>query len=299
MTTVDKVDFALGILSAIFSGLPEGGGFRPGPVEGIAGAGRVGEVRGVDSEGVGRGTEGSRESGAGRTEEVGAARAVADSGSRDAQEVINQPAELDRGVAYTTPSSSGAASDYALGFETLVTEGTESAAGDPIRYSTGPTRLPESDPNYDSDADDFDEYYRDRLPQPTPQREVVAAEADAPDSTVTLWRGTRIGVADAMARNGSASGDTASAETGRPAKQAVKDQVGSGGVLPEFTSNPGIAEGFSHNNALVVVDIQAKYLARGSHSEDGWIANRNAPVTVRAIVDRTGNGSGGAQPNAS
>ncbi|MCQ6554984.1 DUF4765 family protein [Streptomyces sp. C10-9-1] len=298
-TTVDKVNFGLGILSAVFSGLPEGGEFGPGAVEGPAGAGRGGEVRVVDSESGGRGGEGSRESGAGRTEVAGTAGAVADAGAREAPEVVNRPTELDRGVAYTVPSSSGAASDYALGFETLVTEGTESAADGPIRYSTGPTRLPESDPNYDSDTDDFDEYYRDRLPQPTPQAEVADAVAVAPDRTVTLWRGTRIGVAEAMARNGSASGDTASAETGRPSRQAVQDQVGLGGVLPEFTTSPGIAEGFSYNNALVVVDVQARYLAQGSHSEGGWIADRTAPVTVRAIVDRTGHGSGGAQPNTS
>ncbi|MCQ6554999.1 DUF4765 family protein [Streptomyces sp. C10-9-1] len=299
---MDKVNLGLGILSAVFSGLPEGGGFRPGVTEGGVGTRGAGDVRAVEAEHAGRSGEGSGESGgrrpAGRPEVAESPRVLTDGGSSEAPGATGQAAELDRGVAYTVPSAStGATSDLALELKTLVIEGAETAAGDPIRYSTGPTRLPESDPNYDSDTDDFDEYYRDRLPQPTSQAKVAEAVAGNPDKTVTLWRGTRVSVADAMARNGSASGDTADTKTGPPV--IVGDQVARGGVLPEFTTSPGIAEGFSHGSALVVVDIQARYLARGSHGEDGWISNRTAPVTVRAIVDRTGGASGGARPNAS
>lgn len=75
--------------------------------------------------------------------------------------------------------------------------------------------------------------------------------------------------------------------------------MGHGGQLPEFTTNAGVAEGFSFQNVLVVVYIAAKYLSKGSSSEEGWIANPKAPLTVVDVVDRTRGRSSGRRGNAS
>ncbi|WP_435600524.1 DUF4765 family protein [Streptomyces sp. C10-9-1] len=312
-TVYRDIKDGIGYLSLLAGPLPE---FRPGvavaPEVGGAEAGgsqfRTGESGTANSDGGSEsGGELSGEPAGERPEQdtEGASApgpATGSSPQSTAADGTGQPVELDRGVAYTVTSpATGATADLSLQFETLVADSTagESTTGGPSRYSTGPTRLPEDDPNYDSDTDDFDEQYRKMLLQPTPQDEVAAKVARRSEETVTLWRGTRLDVAEAMARNGSASGDTPSVYTAAPETTAAQNQVAKGGILPEFTTRTGVAEGFSHNSALVVVDIKAKYLTKGSDTEAGWIANRTAPVTVRAIVDRTGGGTPGAGRNAS
>ncbi|MFJ3934607.1 MULTISPECIES: DUF4765 family protein [unclassified Streptomyces] len=297
---------AVGALSLLAGPLPEmSTGVVVGPeVGGVEVGGPDLGAQEAETASSGGGTESSSRSGgsseepagerpAQNTEGAGAREPATGSPHQAATEGTVGPVELDKGPEYSVTSpTTDAAAGLELQFETLVVEG-------PTRYSTGPTRLPEDDPNYDSDGDDFDERYRETILQPTEQKTVAEEVAKQSERTVTLWRGTRLEVAEAMARNGSASGDTPSVNATAPRKAAIKNQVARGGSLPEFTTNVGVAAGFSNKSALVVVDIKAKYLAQGSKTEAGWVANRDAPVTVRIIVDRTGPGAAGARPNAS
>nr|WP_232838464.1 DUF4765 family protein [Streptomyces geranii] len=124
--------------------------------------------------------------------------------------------------------------------------------------------------------------------------------AEGSDDGVYLWRGTSVGTANTMARKGSAGGRTADASVAAPSSASSRSQVGHGGQLPEFTTNTGVAEGFSFRNALVVVYIAAKYLSKGSSSEEGWIASPKAPLIVVDMVDRTRQQDSGRRPaNAS
>ncbi|MBQ0985974.1 DUF4765 family protein [Streptomyces sp. F63] len=167
------------------------------------------------------------------------------------------------------------------------------------RHATGPTeRDPDSD-NYDSDDDNFSTRFESQLPQPTPESTVASLVEQQSDQQVILWRGTSLARAEAMEANGSAGGGSASASTTAPDRAASQSQIGYGGQLPEFTTRPGIAEGFSYKQALVVVSIAAKYLSRGSSSEDGWTALPSAPLTVLHLVDRTRGQQSGRTANAS
>ncbi|MGW2541115.1 DUF4765 family protein [Kitasatospora sp. NPDC001574] len=309
-TTGEKVREGVGIALGVLGGLtitPEFGG-----VEGV-GVGEAG-ARGGDGTGGERGgpsrSGGTRDESPQRPAEPDGAQKPASgtgAGKPEAGRPDQKFVETDRGPGYKIvtegDSASGGAekvpeSGFELDFQTLDLN-SQKAADDVTRIRTGRTKLAEDDPNYDSDSDDFDEAYRSRIPKPTSQSEVAKAVASGADRTVVLWRGTGLKTAESMAKQGSVSGDPASAATARPSAATAAQQVGKGGVLPEFTTDPGVAEGFSHKNALVVVEISAKYLAKGSSSESGWVAGRTAPAKVRVIVDRTGGSGGTGGPNAS
>ncbi|WP_406131401.1 DUF4765 family protein [Streptomyces sp. NBC_00989] len=161
-----------------------------------------------------------------------------------------------------------------------------------VRYETSKTqRDPDSD-NYDSDDDNFDTLIKD-LTLPTDYATVASMVAEGSEHGVYLWRGTNLATANSMASKGSAGGRTADPRVSAPSSASSRSQVGHGGQLPEFTTSTGVAEGFSFRNALVVVYVAAKYLSKGSSSEDGWIADPKAPLTVVDIVDRTRQQSSG------
>jgi Domain of unknown function (DUF4157)/Domain of unknown function (DUF4765) len=166
-------------------------------------------------------------------------------------------------------------------------------------YRTGPTTLDAEDDNYDSDADDFDENISPKLPAPTPQETVRQLWSSGSDDIVTLWRGTTLAKANAMAAAGSAGGITADDNTPRPGQAQAQAQIGAGGQLAEFTADSGVAEGFSFRSALVVVRVKASYLGKGSETESGWILLGSAPVEVVAVVDRTRGQQAGTYANAS
>ncbi|MFE2722613.1 DUF4765 family protein [Kitasatospora sp. NPDC059327] len=316
-TTGDKtreiLNTVIGVLS--FGPLPEFGGVDG--IGGIESGGRPAGERGGSSRGGG-GRDGGDGEGARRPADSNAARTSKSATGATASKPQTDPAaqkfaaqkfvEADRGPSYQIvtgdpaqsgqATATGAESQLVLDFKTLAVDTPNSAKG-VTRIKTGRTQLAKDDPNYDSDSDDFDEHYRDRLPRPTAQTDVAKAVASGSDQVVTLWRGTRLDVAEGMATRGSVSGDPASPTTARPSGTDAAQQVGKGGVLPEFTTDPGVAEGFSHKNALVVIDVSAKYLSRGSGSESGWVAGKTAPAQVRVIVDRTGGSGGGKGPNGS
>ncbi|MED7952283.1 DUF4765 family protein [Streptomyces sp. BE20] len=309
-TTGDKVHEGIEIALGVLGGLtitPEFGG-----VEGV-GVGEAG-ARGGDEAGGERGgpsrSGGTRDESPQRpTKPDGAQKPTTGTGAAkpEAGRPEEKFVEADRGPGYGIVTEGDTASGQPtkvpesgmeLDFQTLDLNSQKPADG-VTRIRTGRTKLAEDDPNYDSDSDDFDEAYRGRIPKPTSQSEVAKAVASGADRTVILWRGTGLKAAESMAKQGSASGDPASAATARPSAATAAQQVGKGGVLPEFTTDPGVAEGFSHKNALVVIEISAKYLAKGSSSESGWVAARTAPAKVRVIVDRTGGAGGSGGPNAS
>ncbi|MFJ4696085.1 DUF4765 family protein [Streptomyces sp. NPDC088766] len=160
------------------------------------------------------------------------------------------------------------------------------------RYTTSKTeRDPDSD-NYDSDDDNFDTLIGNLTP-PTDYATVASMVEEGSEHGVYLWRGTGLATASKMASKGSAGGRTPDPSVGAPSSASSRSQVGHGGQLPEFTTHTGVAEGFSFRNALVVVYIAAKYLSKGSSSEEGWIANPKAPLIVVDIVDRTRQQSSG------
>ncbi|MFJ4682445.1 DUF4765 family protein [Streptomyces sp. NPDC091377] len=186
-------------------------------------------------------------------------------------------------------------------------------ASTPARHKTGRTRLPEDHDNYDSEADDFDETFvageNPLLPRPTEQSSVARLVDRKADELVTLWRAMKLTDADELARTGGAAPRTADGGVTEPSAAEVKEQIGRGkgltidGVqrrLMEFTTAPSIAEGFSAGGgAVVVAQVAAKYLVKGSESEGGWIPHWGAPVNVLHIVDRKILDRGQRQFNAS
>ncbi|MEV5534383.1 eCIS core domain-containing protein [Streptomyces prunicolor] len=182
--------------------------------------------------------------------------------------------------------------------ETTRSSGAETSV-QRARYATSKTqRDPDSD-NYDSDDDNFDTLISQLTP-PTDYSTVASMVAEGSEHGVYLWRGTSLATANSMASRGSAGGRTADPSVSAPSSASSRSQVGHGGQLPEFTTGTGVAEGFSFRNALVVVYVAAKYLSKGSSSEEGWIADPKAPLTVVDIVDRTRQqGSGRRGANAS
>lgn len=155
------------------------------------------------------------------------------------------------------------------------------------RYATGPTERDENSDNYDSDADNFDTRYQNNLPQPTPDGNVEELVNQGSSQYVVLWRGTSLSAANAMESAGSAGGASPSRRTAAPSRAASQRQIGGGSSLTEFTAHTGVAESFGSQGAVVVVQISAAYLSRGSRSEEGWTALASAPLQVLDVVDRT------------
>ncbi|MDQ1038518.1 hypothetical protein QFZ75_004934 [Streptomyces sp. V3I8] len=179
---------------------------------------------------------------------------------------------------------------------------TASAGGEtPVQraqYATTKTdRDPDSD-NYDSDDDNFDTVAAHLTP-PTDYSTVASLVEAQSEHGVYLWRGTSASTARSMMSKGSAGGRTADSNVTAPDRASSQAQVGHGGQLPEFTTDTGVAEGFSYKNVLVVVYIAAKYLSKGSSSESGWIADPKAPAQVVDTVDRTRQQSPRRHGNAS
>ncbi|MEV7418366.1 DUF4765 family protein [Streptomyces sp. NPDC089919] len=75
------------------------------------------------------------------------------------------------------------------------------------------------------------------------------------------------------------------ADTTRPTEQQARDQVGEkeSPDLVEFTSRAEIALQFAgrgKGNYVVAVEIEARYLEKGSVAEGGWVCRATAPVKV-------------------
>ncbi|EEP7728441.1 DUF4765 family protein, partial [Salmonella enterica] len=82
--------------------------------------------------------------------------------------------------------------------------------------------------------------------------------------------------------------------------EIAREQVRSGRIVPEYTTDLSVADRFSREHYLIIVKVKAKYLTRGSVSESGWVMPQNTPVEPIGIIDRTyGNAENIGQANAS
>ncbi|MGW7255834.1 DUF4765 family protein [Streptomyces sp. NPDC054834] len=168
-----------------------------------------------------------------------------------------------------------------------------------LELATNPSQLTESDDDYSSE-DDLSAQ-ETQLPAATSDSAVEAAVEAGGETVVTLYRGDDMARIRAMAEHNSAGGATPDANTPAPTEAQAGAQVSRGRLYPEFTADRYIARQFSRQGArgVVVVRIKAKYLTRGSESEEGWVALPGAPVEVVAIVDRSRGKTQGRAVNAS
>lgn len=144
--------------------------------------------------------------------------------------------------------------------------------------------------NVDSDGEDELARGEFKLTPPTEETNVQNKKESKDGGYVILWRGTGYNEIEKMVEASSAGGKSANANVGVPTQGQVKEQVQKAkGDKIEFSSQEGIAEGFSYKNGgLAVVKIHTKYLIKGSVSEGGWVCDPSAPVEVLETVDRRG-----------
>lgn len=171
-----------------------------------------------------------------------------------------------------------------------------------VDYSaTTASTLHESDSDYSSE--DNLTAHEPSLPAPTSEGEVAHAVETRANTNVVLYRGALMEDINAMVAHGSAGGRPADANTAAPSRRQASDQVRHGRRHPEFSTDRYIGRQFSRGGGrgVVVVMINSYYLAKGSGSEDGWVALASAPITVLHVVDRSHGrpAASGAGANAS
>ncbi|MEK9495787.1 DUF4765 family protein [Photorhabdus sp. P32] len=165
-------------------------------------------------------------------------------------------------------------------------------------------QLSEDDDNYDSDGDE-DGPLPDEITSgqfKTLAYRVVAKaikEAIDPEASFILYRGVSSKIALDMYQNSSAGGETANTNTPPPTTENARQQVGKGAYLPEFSVDEEVFNRFSRNRYGIIVKIKSKYLSLGSKSESGFVANKDAPIEVLKIYDRTFGKPEKNLPNAS
>ncbi|NHB91617.1 DUF4765 family protein [Photorhabdus cinerea] len=165
-------------------------------------------------------------------------------------------------------------------------------------------QLSEDDDNYDSDEDEDGPLPDDitsgqfkTLEYHTVARAIK--EAIDPEASFILYRGVSSKTAFDMYKNSSAGGEPANINAPPPTIENARQQVGKGAYLPEFSVDESVFDRFSRNRYGVVVEIKSKYLSPGSESESGFVANKNAPIKILKIYDRTFEKPEKSLPNAS
>ncbi|MCC8458566.1 MULTISPECIES: DUF4765 family protein [Photorhabdus] len=167
-------------------------------------------------------------------------------------------------------------------------------------------QLPNDDDNYDSDEgagedgplpDDITSGQFKTLEYHTVAKAIN--EAIDPEVSFILYRGVSSNTAFNMHKNNSAGGEPANINTPPPTIENARQQVGKGAYLPEFSVDESVFDRFSRNRYGVVVKIKSKYLSPGSESESGFVANKNAPIEILKIYDRTFGKPEKSLPNAS
>ncbi|EQB98152.1 DUF4765 family protein [Photorhabdus temperata] len=165
-------------------------------------------------------------------------------------------------------------------------------------------QLPKDDDNYDSDEDEDgplpDDIISGQLK--TLEYHTVAKfikEAIDPEASFILYRGVSSKTAFDMYKNSSAGGEPANIDSPPPTTENARQQVGKGAYLPEFSVDESVFDRFSRNRYGVVVKIKSKYLSLGSESESGFVTNKDAPIEILKIYDRTFGKAEKSLPNAS
>lgn len=139
-----------------------------------------------------------------------------------------------------------------------------STQGQPKSYTT---KLVSKDSKGNVEVDTFDDI-KSKLTQPTKQTKITSIKDGTRDEDIILWRGTTNAACTKMLMGKSVSGSSDFTVTA-PTKNEAQAQVAYGAKLPEFTTQIGVAEGFSIGRFLVVVRINTRYLTKGSGTEGG------------------------------
>ncbi|HAK8090632.1 TPA: DUF4765 family protein [Salmonella enterica] len=128
-----------------------------------------------------------------------------------------------------------------------------------------------------------------------------SGNAAAGENEVVLCRGTIGPQAENIVSFKTAGGiEEADVEVLPVSAEIAKEQVRSGRIVPEYTTDLSVADRFSREHYLIIVRAKVKYLTRGSVSESGWVMPKNTPVDPVGIIDRTyGNAENIGQANAS
>ncbi|ELD5976818.1 DUF4765 family protein [Salmonella enterica] len=187
-----------------------------------------------------------------------------------------------------------------------------------IRHIDKPySELREGDIGYDEDLLDISDdspLLEEMLPSlseelyPTSEENVQSVyknlqcgDTTAGEIEVVLCRGTTGPQAENIVKFKTAGGVEGADPNVLPVSvETAREQVWSGRVVPEFTTDLSVADRFSREHHLIIVKIKAKYLTRGSTSESGWVMPHTAPVEPVGIIDRTyGHAENIGQANAS
>ncbi|EOH0856325.1 DUF4765 family protein [Salmonella enterica subsp. enterica serovar 50:k:e,n,x,z15] len=190
--------------------------------------------------------------------------------------------------------------------------------GGPIRHVDKPySELREGDIGYDEDLLDISDdspLLEDMLPSlseelyPTSEENVQSVykklqsgDTAAGEIEVVLCRGTTGPQAENIVKFKTAGGVEGPDPNILPVSvETAREQVRSGRVVPEFTTDLSVADRFSREHHLIIVKTKVKYLTRGSTSESGWVMPHTAPVEPVGIIDRTyGHAENIGQANAS
>ncbi|EIN0011085.1 DUF4765 family protein [Salmonella enterica] len=128
-----------------------------------------------------------------------------------------------------------------------------------------------------------------------------SGDAAAGETEVVLCRGTIGPQAENIVSFKTAGGiEGDDVEVLPVSAEIAKEQVRSGRIVPEYTTDLSVADRFSREHYLIIVRVKVKYLTRGSVSESGWVMPKNTPVDPVGIIDRTyGKAENTGQANAS
>ncbi|EIT8624596.1 DUF4765 family protein [Salmonella enterica subsp. enterica serovar Panama] len=128
-----------------------------------------------------------------------------------------------------------------------------------------------------------------------------SGDAAAGETEVVLCRGTIGPQAENIVSFKTAGGiEGGDVEVLPVSAEIAKEQVRSGRIVPEYTTDLSVAYRFSREHYLIIVRVKVKYLTRGSVSESGWVMPKKTPVDPVGIIDRTyGKAENTGQANAS
>ncbi|HII0644825.1 TPA: DUF4765 family protein [Salmonella enterica subsp. enterica serovar Yopougon] len=128
-----------------------------------------------------------------------------------------------------------------------------------------------------------------------------SGDAAAGETEVVLCRGTIGPQAENIVIFKTAGGiEGGDVEVLPVSAEIAKEQVRSGRIVPEYTTDLSVADRFSREHYLIIVRVKVKYLTRGSVSESGWVMPKKTPVDPVGIIDRTyGKAENTGQANAS
>ncbi|EBT5476735.1 DUF4765 family protein [Salmonella enterica] len=128
-----------------------------------------------------------------------------------------------------------------------------------------------------------------------------SGDAAAGETEVVLCRGTIGPQAENIVSFKTAGGiEGGDVEVLPVSAEIAKEQVRSGRIVPEYTTDLSVADRFSREHYLIIVRVKVKCLTRGSVSESGWVMPKNTPVDPVGIIDRTyGKAENTGQANAS